>query len=304
MGVGFDLLGLCLGKIGDRVTARLVSHEKDEKTARSHVVIQSITGHAHQISSDSALNTASVAALHFLKKLSITQTIYLDIEKGIQGGSGLGSSACSAVAAVVAINGLLKDPLPKTKLFESALIGEKAASNSLHGDNVGPSLLGGMVLAILNEQHHVIELPVPKDLYYTIYSPPSSLSTKESRSVLGQTIALNDYIKQSGYLAQFIAGLYTNQSELLKSALHDVVIEPQRASLIPNFYPLKKAALQAGAYGCSISGAGPAVFALSDSKKQALEIADAMQKALSPHSQQETTIHVGPICKKGAFLID
>ncbi|MBC62690.1 MAG: homoserine kinase [Zetaproteobacteria bacterium] len=279
--VGFDLLGFSVDQVGDTVQASLEpGGESSNSSSNEQVTVEEVTGFSQGIPFEMKKNTAAFSVYKMLEDLNLSQEIYLKIEKGIPPGSGLGSSACSAVAAVVAVNQLLDEPLDEKILFEYALHGESLASGSYHGDNVGPSLLGGVVLSVLNHKTQVISLPYPERLYYVVVHPDFVLPTSKARAVLNENIALKDYVHQSGYLAQFITGLCLKDEFLIKESLKDNLFEPQRSKLIPGFDNMKELALDCGAFGFSISGAGPSVFSLTNSFEKADKIAACLKSYL------------------------
>jgi homoserine kinase len=198
------------------------------------------------------------------------------IEKGIPLGSGLGGSAASAVAAVVAANALLPKPCTKLELLKFAMHGEAVASGSMHVDNIAPSLFGGLVLTVGIDNPHVKQIPVPRAVRAVMVHPHLFLSTKEARSILRSSVAMSDFVWQTAHLAGFISGCYTDDIELIRASLEDVVIEPQRQTLIPGFPDVRRAAMATGALGCSISGAGPTVFAWA-LEHQAAQVLAAMR---------------------------
>jgi homoserine kinase len=183
------------------------------------------------------------------------------IIKGIPLGSGLGGSAASAVAAVVAANALLDKPLSKLELLQFAMQGEKVSSGSLHVDNISPSLFGGLVLTVGIDNPRVKQIPVPEGIRAVLVHPHLFLSTKQARGILKREVTMSDFIWQTANLAGFISGCYTNDLDMIRASFEDVVIEKQRSQLIPGFDAVRKGALAAGALGCTISGAGPTMFA-------------------------------------------
>jgi homoserine kinase len=253
VGIGFDILGHTVEALGDRVRIRRI----DEPTVR----INSITGIAGQLPVVPEQNTAgrAVQAMHEVLKLKFGFEI--DIEKGIPLGSGMGGSAASAVAAVVAANALLEDPVPRINLLRFAMEGEVVASGSVHVDNIAPCLFGGLTLTVGIDHPRVKSIPVPPSLRCVIVHPHMYLGTREARAVLKSDITRSDFVWQTANLAGFISGCYSNDLDMIRDSFNDVIIEPQRSSLIPGFKDVKRAAMSAGALGCSISGAGPTVFA-------------------------------------------
>jgi homoserine kinase len=209
-------------------------------------------------------NTAgrAVEALHAALKLSFGFEI--DIEKGIPLASGMGGSAASAVAAVVAANALLSDPVPRLQLLKFAMEGEVVASGSAHLDNIAPCLFGGLVLTVGIDHPRVKQIPVPPAVRCVLVHPHMHLGTREARAMLKSDVTRSDFVWQTANLAGFISGCYSNDLEMIRDSFNDVIIEPQRHSLIPGFKEVQRGAMSAGALGCSISGAGPAVFAWSE----------------------------------------
>jgi homoserine kinase len=210
--------------------------------------------------------------------------IELQIEKGIPIGSGIGGSAASAVAGVVAANALLGEPLSTPELLQYAILGESIASGAIHADNVAPALLGGLVLVRSAEAQDVVRLPVPSWLRCVVVLPELQVATREARAVLPDTFGLRSVVHQSANLAAMISGLYAENPELLARSMRDQLIEPHRASLICGFRDVQSAALGAGALACSLSGAGPAVFAWCNGDDAAEAVRAAMVAGFAGHS--------------------
>ncbi len=269
--IGFDCLGFALEKPGDEIIVKFV----DKPGLR----ITKITGAKGKLPYGIYKNTAGYAAQTFLEHIGETgRGIEMEIRKKMPFGSGLGSSAASAVAGVFAINELLKKPLQKRELLPFALKGEAIASGSEHADNVAPSMLGGMILVRDHATLDVHRWHLPRGLYATVIHPHVEILTKDAREILSSTVELKDAIQQSANMGAFVTGLFTSNFDLIGRSLQDVLIEPQRAKLIPQFHNIKQAALEAGALGCSISGAGPSIFALSANSLKAERVGDAMEK--------------------------
>jgi len=272
--VGFDILGHSFGALGDRVRAT--------RAARPGVRIGMITGVAGELPVEAERNTAGRAVQSLAESLALPFGIELAIEKGIPLGSGLGGSAASAVAAVVAANELLDRPLPRIELLKHAIQGEAVASGSAHADNVAPSLYGGLVLTVGIDNPRIKQIPVPPAVRCVLVHPRFFLSTRDARAVLRATVVLSDVVWQTANLAGFVAGCYTNDLAMIHDAFEDVIIEPQRAKLIPGFAQAKRSALELGALGCSISGAGPSVFAWCE-ESQSQAICASMVRAFTDH---------------------
>src|SRR5690606_10435062 len=224
----------------------------------------------------------------------------IELEKGIALGSGLGGSAASCVAALVAANALLDTPLSRDALYGFALDGESVSSGSRHGDNVAPMLLGGVTLAT---SERMLALPAPDWLHAVVVHPDQTLETRRSRAVLSDPYPLRDIVAHHTHLAQFLLGLQRGDAELIRAGLHDVLVEPRRATLIPGFATVKQAALDHGALGASISGGGPSVFAWFVSKAEADAAAPAMRGAFVA-AGFDARAHVTPVNASRAELLD
>lgn len=291
--VGFDILGHALDAAGDRVTAT--------RTAQPGVRIETITGVVDALPTDLESNTAGVAVQSLLQAENADFGVCLSIEKGIPLSSGMGGSAASAVAGVVAANALLPSPLSKQGLLVHCVAGEAVASGSFHADNVAPALIGGLVLAGLGRQPSMQPIAVPDGLRCVLLHPHRNLETKAGRAVLKSHYSLAEIVAQTSRLATFLTACFTGDRALLSGALEDVLIEPQRAGLLPGFDNMKSAALEAGAYGCSLSGSGPSLFAWCDTGRSA-SVAEAMQSACEA-SGADSDVWISPIDAPGARLI-
>jgi len=292
---GYDILGFALNKPGDEIVGRIV----DKPGLR----IVKITGDKGKLPYEVEKNTAGFAAQRVLEHLDATKIgIELEIRKKMPFGSGLGSSAASAAAGAMIINELLKRPLTKRELLPFAVAGEEIADGAYHADNVGPSLLGGMTLIRDNATLDVHKLVTPAGLQATVVYPHVKILTRDSRAILSDTVSLKKTITQTGNLGALIVGLYRSDLDLISRSLNDVIIEPQRAQLIPHFYEVKAAALKAGALGCSISGAGPSIFALSANSLIAERAGEAMQKVFNDN-KIENQLFISTINHEGAVLI-
>jgi homoserine kinase len=275
--IGFDILGFAVDSLGDRVTVT--------KRAEPGVSITRVAGIAGELPTNPRNNTAGQALLAMQEALKLPFGFTLEIDKGIPLGSGLGGSAASAVGAVVAANALLAQPCSKLELLKFAMQGEAVASGSLHVDNISPSLFGGLVLTVGIDHPRVKQIPVPPDVRAVILHPHMFLSTKQARAILKRTVELSDFVWQTANLAGFISGCYTNDLDMIRASLEDVVIEPQRQALIPGFQDVRRAAMEAGALGCSISGAGPTTFAWAR-ESNAPAVRDAMSREFERKSIQ------------------
>jgi homoserine kinase len=291
---GFDILGFAIDAMGDIV--ELV--QKDKPGLR----VVSIEGDEGRLPLDAAKNTCAVAIQAMLDELGINPGIDIYLKKGLPLGSGMGSSAASAVAALVASNELLGNPFSKKELLPFAIAAEKVACGAGHADNVAPSLLGGFVLIRDYHPLDVIKLHVPNELYCTLLHPHFELNTADSRSVLRDQIPMKVSTIQSGNVAGFIAGLYQEDYDLISRSLKDVIAEPNRAVLIPGFYEIREKLKEAGVLGMGISGSGPTLFALSKGAETSAKIATAAEEIYQSIGL-EVDIYFSKINTQGAYVI-
>ncbi|HEX8336734.1 MAG TPA: homoserine kinase [Pyrinomonadaceae bacterium] len=298
--VGFDILGFAVEAAGDEVTVALA-----EGGAVRVVEVVDTTGTLAPgaIPLDPAQNTASVGLLRLLEDLRPGFGFDVSVRKGIALGSGMGGSAASAVAALVAANSLLERPLPKESLLAYALAAERVACGASHPDNAAPSLFGGLTLVVSTDPLRCVRLPVPLGLLVVLAHPHVRVYTRDSRALLKPTVPLSDHVRQTAQLAGLVAACYTDDLGLLRACLEDVVIEPQRAALIPGFARVKAAALEAGALGASISGSGPSVFALVDSEGTADRVRQVMFEAFKSGGVGEVDSWVSPVSCEGARVV-
>ena len=264
---GFDVLGFSMEAPGDTIVMKKVQEPGIH-------ILPSADGYA--LPTDPAKNTAGIALQAMLDVHAADFGVELSIAKGVRPGSGMGSSASSAAGAVVALNALLGEPCSRKELVRFAMEGERGATGAPHADNVAPSLVGGFTLVRSYDPLEVLDLPTPKDLYAVVLHPQIEVKTEQSRAMLRQEVPLRKAITQWGNLGGLVAALYESDYALLGRCLVDVVVEPVRSLLIPGFVHLKKAALEAGALGFSISGSGPSVFSLVHSQETTEAVANAM----------------------------
>lgn len=268
---GFDVLGFCLDSIGDNMVIR--------KTNKKGVFVTKVEG--FDLPLETELNVAGVSALAMYNALKPDCGFEIEIYKNIKPGSGIGSSAASAVGSVFAMNELLGRPYNKTELTAFAIKGEAIASKCEHADNLAPALFGGFTLVKSMSPLEILQIPTPNNLYATIIHPQIEIKTSESRAILPKQVPLEDAITQWSNVGSLIHGLHTNDYQLIKRSLHDVMIEPHRSKLIPHFNDVKKAALNHGALGCGISGSGPSIFALSEGLEHAEHVENAIKTVYS-----------------------
>ena len=292
VGVGFDILGHTMAGAGDRAEVQRI----DEPVVR----IAAIHGKVTELPLEPQRNTAGAALLSMRKALGLRHGFELVLHKGIALGSGMGGSAASCVAALVAANALLERPLPPEALYEFALDGEAVASGSRHGDNLAPMLLGGLVLAAPSR---LVRIPVPAAWHCALVHPHYVLETRTARAALVGDYKLAEFVAQSANLALLLAGCYRGDAALVRDGLKDVLVEPRRASLVPNFARVKQAGLDHAALGVSISGAGPSVFGWYQRRADAEAAAAAMQAAFAEAGLGSDSF-VAPIDGPAAALLD
>jgi homoserine kinase len=291
VGPGFDVLGLALEQPGDTVHLRRISAPE--------VHIKAVLG-VEGLSCDPRENNAGIAAIETLKMLAAERGVEMIIEKGVPLRSGLGSSAASAVAAAYGVNELFGAPLTMDELIQPALIAEKAVSG-YHADNAAPSLMGGVVIIQSYAPLRLRRIESQLEASFVIAHPHLDINTREARAVLPKQIPLCDMVSNCGHLAALIAALYERDVEAFGSAVEDKVVEVARRHLIPGFEDVKKAAMQHGALGCSISGGGPTLFAVARAEA-APQVGKAMQAAFKAHGI-ECDLILSRISSQGARTI-
>lgn len=268
VGPGFDILGLAVAGAGDTVLA--------QRTEERGVVIAS-PGHP-ELPTDPASHTSGIAATEVLRRAGATWGLVLRVEKGLPLCGGQGGSAASAVAGAVAANLLLEEPLNHAALLAAALEAEAVVSGR-HADNVVAILLGGLVLIRSLQPLDVIRLPVPPALRVVLAQPAHAMPTRMGRAVLPAQLSREDTVHQAAQVGALVAAAHSGDLDLLGRSIDDRIAEPARGPLLPGFLEAKRAALAAGALGCSISGSGPTSFALVRDLASGAAVAEAMQAA-------------------------
>lgn len=291
---GFDVLGHAFAGRGDRVTLR--------QTRTGTFRVSQLSGCVSDLPTDER-NTAVAAVMAMNEALELgSPGLDIEIDKGIPLASGMGGSAASAVAAVVAFNALLKIPLPMEALYPYALAGESVASGGSPGDNVGASLLGGLVCCSGDPaKPWVASVPVSNQLRAVIVRPEVQIETAQSRAALPTHFAREDVTRQMANLSGLLIGNVNRDMKLIAQSLEDVLVESHRAASIPGFFRVKEAAMSAGALGCSISGAGPSMFAWFANDNEARSGARAMQQAFEAEGF-DSEAFVSPVQCPGASV--
>ncbi len=299
---GFDIMGFAIEQPGDEVLMRLTQEP-------GIVRIEKIIGDEGKLPLDSDKNTVSLVVQHLLHQVGSHYGASIILHKNMPLGSGLGSSAASAVAGLFAVNELLTQYEPekalpdRIDLLPYAMEGERLACGSAHADNVAPALMGGFVLIRSYEPLDVITIPAPLSLWVTVIHPQVEVQTRDARSILRKQISLKDATIQWGNTAGLIAGLWKCDYELIGRSMQDVIIEPIRSILIPGFDSVKYNAMQAGAMGCGISGSGPSIFSLSRDEETAKEVGRKMQNAFGMLNI-DSEVYISSINREGPRVID
>jgi homoserine kinase len=294
VGCGFDVLGFAIERPGDEVTARWID---------GGVRIDAIANDGGRLPRQADRNTAGVAATALLRTLGERRGVALDVRKGLPLSSGLGGSAASAVAAVVAVDALAGARLPLETLLACAFEGERDGAGSAHADNIAPSLYGGFVLVRRANPPDIVRLPVPAGLTAVVVHPDLEIETAMARRLLGDQVPLADAIRQWANLGALVDALHRADFALLARSLEDSIAEPRRASLVPGLAAIKRAAADAGALGCSLSGSGPSLFALCESAEVANRVASAMTSAVTREIGRAPETYVSPIAREGARVV-
>jgi homoserine kinase len=290
---GFDILGFALSEPHDKMVVRI----SDKKG------VTIINKDAFGLPVDATKNVAGVALLAMLDALK-GEVAGFEIEstKTIKPGSGIGSSAASASAAVVGANHLLGIRFTNEELVAFAMCGEAVASGAKHADNIAPCIYGGVTLVRSNDPIDIIPIPAPP-LYVTVLHPQIEIKTSEARGILKKKVPMKDAITQWANVAGLIAGLMKSDYALIGRSLTDVIVEPMRSTLIPQYAEVKKASLAAGALGGGISGSGPSVFMLSEDELTAHKV-EAAIKNVYDKVGVDFNIYVTTINPYGVKVID
>lgn len=294
MGCGFDVMGMTLDGVGDVISVEVLDGDG----------IFIINNSGVELPEDVDSNVVTPAVRALLAAYGECKKVLITIEKKIAPGSGIGSSAASSAAAVYALNVALGRPFSDERLVEFAMEGEKLISGGTpHADNVGPSLLGGVVLLRSYEPLDIVRLPVPDNFCCSVAHPEIMVSTRMAREVLPKEIPLRTAVKQWGNVAGLVAGLALKDVYLVGRAMCDVVVEPYRKQFIPHFDELREKVLAAGALAMNISGAGPSVFALSADMEAAARVGEVMREHFA-QLEVGSDIYVSKVSNQGARVLN
>jgi homoserine kinase len=291
---GFDVLGFALAEPGDIVKLQLRSEPG--------VRIAAIHGGGGRLPTDPDKNTAGVPAIRFMEKYAPHQGVDIKLYKQLPLSSGMGSSAAAAAAVLYGLNHLFDQVAPESDLLKFALEAESVACGFAHGDNVIPALLGGFILIRSYEPLDIVRLPVPENLYCALIHPQVEVRTEMARSILPKEIPLRSAVQQWGNVAGLIAGLYRSDYALISRSLRDVIVEPYRARLIPEFKQVKQTAMDHGALGCGIAGSGPSIFALCRGQSTAEKVGQAM-KEVYKNTNIEYDLYISGVNRQGPRIL-
>lgn len=270
---GFDVLGFAINAPGDEVIMK--------KASRPGIRITKITGDEGRLPLDPKKNTVSASVQHYLNHIGQPDLgLEIELHKKMPIGSGLGSSSASTVAGLFAINTLMDGLLSNRELIPFAMKGEELACGYGHADNVAPALLGGFVLIRSYEPLDILRLPFPEELYAAVVYPEVDVPTKDAREMIRSKVLLKDAVTQMGNVAGLVSGLFLKDYDLIGRSMQDVLIEPIRSILIPDFYQMRELAMNHGAISFGISGSGPSVFALCKSLQTAESVTEVLQAQL------------------------
>lgn len=291
---GFDILGFAIDEKGDEVEVRL--------SDTPGVKMLQITGDGGKLPLDAGKNTCSVAVQSYLNALGKQVNIDIILDKNLPLGSGMGSSAASAAAALVAINTLMGEPMSRKDLVPHAMEAERIACGTGHADNVAPSILGGFVLIRDYHPLDLLKVSFPKELCCVLVHPHIEVKTEDSRRILRNSVTIRDAVSQSANAAGLMIGLMKSDFELIGKSLKDAIAEPLRSVFIPGFDQLRQVAKDAGALGAGISGSGPTVFALCNDLAVAQTVGERMVEHFSL-SHLKSDLIVSPVNSEGARVI-
>jgi homoserine kinase len=293
---GYDVLGFAVNQPGDEVIMSL--------TEGKGITISKITGDDGKLPLNPTKNTVSASVQHYLNHIGKPDLgVEIELHKKMPIGSGLGSSSASTVAGLFAINTLMGNLLTNKELVPFAMKGEELACGYGHADNVAPALMGGFVLIRSYQPLDIISLPFPEEMHAAIVYPEVDVPTKDARQMIRSKVLLKDAVTQWGNVAGLVSGLFMKDYDLIGRSMTDILVEPTRSILIPDFYKLRTIAMKAGAVGFGISGSGPSVFALTKDVDTANKITEKLKQHLKSISINSLSF-VSEVNKRGPIILD
>jgi homoserine kinase len=288
LGPGFDVLGVALECVGDIVELQEIDEPEIRLTIRGEG--------ADRIPVDPERNSSGAILVKVREDLGLDHGFSVEIRKGLPPGKGMGSSGASAAATAVAINELERLGLRQSELIRLAAVGEAAVAGHPHADNVAASIMGGFVL--VGEDYDAVRLDAPS-VGIVVVSPDLEIEdkTRRARELLPEKVSLRDAVRNIGYASRMTAAVALKDPVLFGRSICDSLVEPHRAAMIPGFWDVKEAALGAGAYGCSISGGGPSVFAVGEA------LADIAKAMVGAFKDVETRVYITQPSNRGSRVI-
>lgn len=296
--VGFDTLGAALSPINGSLLGDVVQIDEIAQGFE----LESVGYFVRKLPKEPQKNIVYQAYVLFSERLKIrsqkVKSLRLTLEKNMPIGSGLGSSACSIVAALVALNRFHNDPFSKMELLEMMGELEGRISGSIHYDNVAPCYLGGVQLMVQSLGNICQQLPFFDHWYWVLAYPGIEVSTAEARAILPKSYTRQDVISHGRYLGSFVHACHTQQDVLAALMMKDVIAEPYREVLLPHFAEVKQATQDLGALATGISGSGPTIFAIAPD----LMVATKISTYLEQHYLQnnEGFVHICKVDNQGA----
>ncbi len=296
--VGFDTLGAAVSPIdglllGDVVQIEAISQGFELESAGYFV---------RKLPKEPKKNIVYQAYVLFSERLKLrgvnVKPLRLTLEKNMPIGSGLGSSACSIVAALVALNKFHDEPFSKMELLEMMGELEGRISGSIHYDNVAPCYLGGVQLMVQSLGNICQQLPFFDNWYWVLAYPGIEVSTSEARAILPKSYTRQDVITHGRHLGSFVHACHTQQEALAAYMMKDVIAEPYREALLPNFAEVKQAVRDLGAIASGISGSVPTMFAIAPDLNTASKVATYLENYYLQNN--EGFVHVCKVDNQGA----
>lgn len=303
--VGFDILGLALAPLGGDLWGDVVAVEDAPAGPPLRFSVQG--PYRDSLPPEPESNLCHRLAERFLGSVASkgipVRPLHVVLEKRLPVGSGLGSSASSAVAALTALNHHFGRPLDVEEMLALAGYGESLATGDAHYDNVAPALLGGLCLMRSLDPPRVQKLHWPEDWILAVVTPRAQIRTRDARAALPAQVPLGAAVAYARNLALFLEGLRAGDVALVRECLRDDLVEPARRGLLPGFEAAKWAALAAGALGCSFSGSGPTLIAPCALESAARGVESAMRGAFA-HAGLECEGRLARADERGARILE
>lgn len=302
LSVGFDTLGAAISPIDGSLLGDVVQID----TISKGFELESAGYFVRKLPKEPQKNIVYQAYVLFSERLKLRGTqvrpLRMTLEKNMPIGSGLGSSACSIVAALVALNEFHQQPFSKMELLEMMGELEGRISGSIHYDNVAPCFLGGVQLMVESLGNISQKLPFFDHWYWVLAYPGIEVSTAEARAILPKSYSRQDVISHGRHLGSFVHACHTQQENLAALMMQDVVAEPYREQLLPNYANVKQGCRDLGALATGISGSGPTIFAIAPDLITATKLASYLEKEYLQNN--EGFVHICQVDNQGAKALD